>query len=112
MLTNIVTVAAGSSHSLAQVGSGPPVVSASVMHPTLSGSGFSLVVPSQCGRVYALEYKDNLGDANWVPLPLVAGTGANLVLLDSTAMNTQRYYRVGAGETPCPDSGVLYRSSL
>jgi hypothetical protein len=93
-LTNVVTVAAGSDHSLAQVGSGPPVVSAPIIHPTLSGSGFSLAVPSQCGRVYALEYKNSLGDANWVPLPLVAGTGANLVLLDSTAMNTQRYYRV------------------
>jgi hypothetical protein len=79
---------------LAQVGSGPPVVSAPIIHPTLSGSGFSLAVPSQCGRVCALEYKDNLGDANWVALPLVAGTGANLVLLDSTATNTQRYYRV------------------
>jgi hypothetical protein len=93
-LTNVIAISAGCYHNLAQVGSGPPVLSAPVFLPTLSGSNFTLSVPSQCGRVYALEYMDDLGDPNWVPLPLVAGTGTDLVLLDSAASNVQRFYRV------------------
>jgi Regulator of chromosome condensation (RCC1) repeat/Immunoglobulin domain len=93
-LTNVVAISAGAYHNLAQVGSGPPVLCAPVINPTLSGSGFSLTLSSQSGRVYALEYKANLSDANWVSLPLTAGTGTNLALLDSTATNAQRFYRV------------------
>ena len=93
-LTNVVAVAAGADHSLAQVGSGPPVLRAPVTGTALSASGFSLSLPSQSGRVYALEYKSDLNDANWVSLPLVAGTGRNVVLLDSTATNAQRFYHV------------------
>jgi alpha-tubulin suppressor-like RCC1 family protein len=93
-LTNVVAVSAGAYHSLAQVGSGPPVLRVPAINPTLSGSGFGLTLPSQSGRVYALEYKSNLSDANWVSLPLVAGTGTNLILLDSTATNAQRFYHV------------------
>ena len=93
-LINVVAVAAGADHSLAQVGSGPPVLRAPVTGTALSASGFSLSLPSQSGRVYALEYKSDLNDANWVSLPLVAGTGRNVVLLDSTATNAQRFYHV------------------
>ena len=93
-LTNVVAISAGHSHNLAQVGSGPPVLCAPVINPTLSGNGSSLVLPSESGRVYALEYKNNLSDANWLSLPLVAGTGTNLVFLDSTATNAQRFYQV------------------
>ena len=93
-LTNVIGISAGAYHSLAMVGSGPPVLHAPVTNPTLSGSGFSLVVPSQSGRVYALEYKNNLSDASWESLPLTAGTGKSLVLIDPTATNTQRFYHV------------------
>jgi hypothetical protein len=93
-LTNVIAISAGSLHVLARVGCGQPVVRAPETEPTLSASGFSLLVPSESGRVYALEYKDSLSDANWIPLPLVAGTGANLLLLDATAADSQRFYRV------------------
>ena len=93
-LTNVAAIAAGGTQNLARVGSGPPVQRAPVINPILSGISFSFQVPSQSGRVYALEHKDNLSDANWVSLPLAAGTGTNLVLLDPTATNAQRFYRV------------------
>lgn len=93
-LTNVVAIAAGADHNLAQVGDGPPLLCAPVSHPSVSGAGFSLEVASQCGRVYALEYKEDLGEGDWVALPLTAGTGGNLVLRDPTASNTQRFYRV------------------
>jgi len=44
--------------------------------------------------VYALEYSGTLDGASWASLPLVAGTGRNLVLTDRTAPNTPQFYRV------------------
>jgi len=93
-LTNVVAIAAGAAHCQALVGSGPPTLRASISQPTLSASGFSGTVPSECGRVYALQYSTDLGNASWTSLPLVAGTGRNLVLTDPTASNTPRFYRV------------------
>ncbi len=93
-LTNVVAIAAGAAHCQALVGSGPPTLRAFISQPTLSASGFSGTVPSECGRVYALQYSTDLGNASWTSLPLVAGTGRNLVLTDPTASNTPRFYRV------------------
>jgi hypothetical protein len=93
-LTNAVAVSAGGNYSLALVGDGPPVVKASLSDPTVSANGFSVSVPTQSGRVYALEYKNSLTDVAWTPLPLVAGTGRERTLTDPTATGTQRFYRV------------------
>lgn len=93
-LTNVVAIAAGGYHSLALVGSGPPVLHASLINPVMGTNGFSLRLPTQSGRVYRLEYKNSLCDTDWIALPLVAGSGGNLVLADSTATNSQRFYRV------------------
>jgi len=36
-----------------------------------------------------------MADANWIALPLVAGSGKNLVLSDAAATNSQqRFHRV------------------
>lgn len=93
-LTNAVAIAAGGYHSLALVGSGPPVLHASLINPVMDTNGFSLTLPTQSGRVYRLEYKNLLCDTDWTALPLVAGNGGNLALTDSTATNSQRFYRV------------------
>lgn len=94
-LTNVVAIAAAASHNLALVGDGPPIQSALTVNPIYSDDGFSLTVPSQSGRVFALEYKNSLMDNDWTDLPLVAGTGGMLTLTDETATNTtQRFYRV------------------
>ena len=93
-LTNVNAISTGYYHSVAMVGSGPPVTSALMSDPIVSTNGFSVSVPSQSGRVYRLEYKSVLADAEWTPLPLVAGNGTNLVLTDPTAASSQRFYRV------------------
>jgi hypothetical protein len=93
-LINVQAIASGDNHNLARVGTGPPVTGASVMNPTLSENGFSLLVPSQSGHVYVLQYKDSLDDSNWLSLPLVAGTGASLTLTDPDPSTSQRYYRL------------------
>ena len=93
-LTNVVAVAGGYRHCLAMLGDGPPVVQASLNHPMMSANGFSASLPTQSGRVYALEYKVSLADTAWTPLPLVAGTGHERTLTDPTATGMQRFYRV------------------
>ena len=93
-LTNVVAIAAGGYHSLALVGSGPPVLHASLINPVMGTNGFRLTLPTQSGRVYRLEYKNSLCDTDWIALPLVAGNGGNLALTDSTATNSQRFFRV------------------
>lgn len=93
-LTNVMAVVAGSFQSLALIGDGPPVVQASLSHPTMTADGFSVSVPTQSGHVYRLEYKNSLAETNWTALPLAAGTGRGQALADPTADGTERFYRV------------------
>jgi len=93
-VTNVLAIAAGQYHALALMGSGPLVQTDSMKNPALRSNRFSASVPSQSGRVFALEYKTNLADNGWTALPLAAGTGTNLILIDPSATNTQRVYRV------------------
>jgi hypothetical protein len=94
-LTNVIALADGSFHGLAIVGDGRPVVRAALRDPTKEANGFSVYVPTQSGRVYALEYKNSLADTEWSRLPLVAGTGQERALTDPSASgSTQRFYRV------------------
>lgn len=93
-LANLTAIAAGSFHSLALVGDGTPGLGVQSISPTWSAGLFSVSLPTQSGRVYALEYKNSLADGEWTALPLVAGNGGIKTLTDSTANGTQRFYRV------------------
>lgn len=93
-LANVVAISAGDQQCLAIVGDGPPVPGAMASSPALSEAGFQFSVPSQSGRVYALEYKNSLEDASWTALPLVAGNGGELRLTDPAPDGIQRFYRV------------------
>jgi len=94
-LTNAIFIAANSDDNRALVGDGWPVTGAALSHPIPGTNGFTLSIPSQCGRVYRLEYQTALTDAAWMPLPLVAGSGATIALADPTSTNiVTRYYRV------------------
>jgi hypothetical protein len=93
-LSNVVAIGAGYDYSLALLGDSPPVLKMPLTDPTWSADGFTLSLPTQSGRVYALEYTDSLADVAWTPLPLVAGTGGERTLTDPTATGAQRFYRV------------------
>jgi len=93
-LTNVFSIAAGGYHSLAVVGDHPPVAHAPLSNLKWNSNGFNISLPTQSGRVYRLEYKSSLADANWTALPLVTGNGSTLTLTDFTATNSQRFYRV------------------
>jgi alpha-tubulin suppressor-like RCC1 family protein len=94
-LTNVVAVAAGGHTSFALLGPGPPVLRALLTRPKWTPAGFSILVPTQCGRVYGLEYKESLADSGWRALPLAAGNGGLRLLTDpSTNGEAGRFYRV------------------
>ena len=65
-----------------------------MLEPVVSGSSFAVSVASLAGKNYILEYKVNLDDPEWTPLPSVPGTGSPLVLTDSDSTNVHRFYRV------------------
>lgn len=92
--SNIVAIASGEAHQLALLGSGPPVINAPIISPSMTGPNFCLQIETQCGRVYSLEFKNTLNDSCWTPLPLVAGTGGIAALRDFSPTNSQRFYRV------------------
>ena len=93
-LGGVSSLASAGQHWLAIIGNGSPVVSASLSNATRTANGFSVSVPTQRERVYALEYKNSLADSAWTPMPLVVGTSHERTLIDSTAAGAQRFYRV------------------
>jgi hypothetical protein len=107
-LANVVAVAGGdgqglgtgSGCSLALVGESPPLLHTALVTPQLDDNGLAISIPTQSGRVYALEYVTSLAQQNWTALPLVAGTGKTVTLHDHNAISTsqQRFYAFADGD--------------
>ena len=93
-LGNVTAIAAGGLQSLALVGDGPPRWRAQLENWQGWEGHFSLWLPTQCGKVYQLEYQEVLGNRVWLALPLAAGNGGRLKLTDPSVLGRQRYYRV------------------
>jgi hypothetical protein len=54
---------------------------------------FKFSVPSQSGRVYAIQHAASLSRVDWTTSPLVAGNGSNLIFAEPIT-STQQFYRV------------------
>jgi hypothetical protein len=91
-LMNVVSISAGSFHNVALTAASAPKTL--IDDAQLLTTGFSISLPSQCGRVYGLEYKNAIDELSWTRLPLVAGTGETLLLSDSSAAAGARFYRI------------------
>jgi hypothetical protein len=63
------------------------------MSASLSGGNINLSFLTQLGHSYTVQYKDNLTDVSWSTLSVTDGTGADVVVPDSTG-NGQRFYRL------------------
>ena len=62
---------------------------------TVSGSRLAISVASLGGLTYSLEFKGNLPDALWTPLPgSQVGTGGLLIFSDTILASTNRFYRI------------------
>lgn len=93
-LSNVLSIAAGGNSSLAITGMARPRVDVVVTNVVFGPDGFKARVPTDRGNVYALEYKNSLAGTEWNLLPLVAGTGSDVDLVDTNAPAQQRFYRV------------------
>jgi hypothetical protein len=93
-LRNVLAVASGERDGLALIGDRAPLVRAPLTNAKRDATGFSCSLPSQSGKVYALEYKDSIGQTDWTALPLIPGNGGVVTLTDSLAPPHERFYRV------------------
>ncbi|MBI4663310.1 MAG: hypothetical protein HY735_31300 [Verrucomicrobia bacterium] len=55
---------------------------------------FRVSVSTSGGKTYVLEYKNSLSESASKPLNPMTGDGTVKVLTDTTATNSQRFYRV------------------
>lgn len=60
----------------------------------LSGSTLNLSFPTEIGPKYVVEWKGALTNGAWNPLITNDGTGAPIIVPDSTQPDAQRFYRV------------------
>lgn len=93
-LTNVVAIATGGRHCLALLGDGPPVVSEPFFDVAFDEGRFSARIPTESGRVYRLEYKEDLTQPEWRGVGLTMGTGEPVLLTDPTSIGQTRFYRV------------------
>ena len=71
-------------------GGSSPIISS----PILTGTTFTLSVPTQIGFNYTLEYKNSFSDANWTAVQTIGGTGGTITLTDTGATGGSRLYHV------------------
>jgi hypothetical protein len=72
----------------------PPAPIPTITAPSLSTGQFSVTVATVSGYTYYLDYKQMLDAPAWSNAAQVAGDGSGKVLTDSSAGDSQRYYRV------------------
>jgi glucose/arabinose dehydrogenase/regulation of enolase protein 1 (concanavalin A-like superfamily) len=65
-----------------------------IVAPSLTDNRFSFLVPTQPGVSYAIEYKNNWSDSEWLPLETVIGTGELISVEDAAIPGASRFYRV------------------
>ncbi|MEY4384932.1 MAG: hypothetical protein RLY20_215 [Verrucomicrobiota bacterium] len=63
------------------------------INASAGGSNINLAFASQLGKVYTVQYKNNLPDASWLTLTTTNGTGSNIVISDPTS-GSKRFYRL------------------
>jgi hypothetical protein len=74
------------------VAAAPP--SPTLLAPHRSGSSFSVQVATTSGFTYYLDYKTNLAATAWTTAAQTPGDGTSKTLTDTTATDSQRFYRV------------------
>jgi hypothetical protein len=73
----------------------PPPPAPQIRGLSISGSRFTLTVDGSDGFAYSLEFKGDLLDSAWTPLPPAqSGNGGPLTFSDELRPNTNRFYRI------------------
>ena len=71
-------------------GASPPMTSS----PKLTGTTFTLSVPTQVGTNYVLEFKNFLSDAVWTPIQTNSGNGTQMTLTNTGVVGPSRFYHI------------------
>src|SRR6185369_13534942 len=90
---NVISIAAGYSQGLALIGDGSPTARATMI-PSRTSHGIAVSLPLESGRVCRLECIPSLDSTNWLPLPLAAGNGGIITLIDPSPTDMRRFYRI------------------
>jgi uncharacterized delta-60 repeat protein len=62
--------------------------------PRYTGAAFTVAVPTQAGKNYSLQYKNEFSATTWDSLPAIAGDGTIKILSDLNPSSNARFYRV------------------
>lgn len=71
-------------------GGSAPVIS----DAKLTGTTFTLSVPTEVGTNYVLEFKNFLSDANWTPIKTNSGDGGTMNLTNTGVVGPSRFYHI------------------
>ena len=72
----------------------PPASPVTIINTVHASGSTSFDFLTQPGHIHYVEYKDNLTDVSWTPLTTIGGTGSLANVIDNTASNATRFYRV------------------
>jgi hypothetical protein len=59
-----------------------------------NGSNVALSFPTISGRLYRIEYKNDLNEANWTALTTQTATDSQIMINDDIGAHAQRFYRL------------------
>jgi hypothetical protein len=72
----------------------PPPAVVTILNPAHAADLTSFNFLTQGGHTHYVEYKDSLTDVSWTTLATLIGNGALTNVIDNTASNATRFYRV------------------
>jgi IgA Peptidase M64 len=70
------------------------IVAPTIINPQLTGTTFTLSVPTQAGFNYILESKNLLTDPNWTPVQTNNGNGGLITLTNPGVSGPSRFYHI------------------
>jgi len=65
-----------------------------ISNPQLTGTNFTLSLPTQIGFNYVLEFINSLNEANWTPTQTNSGNDGQMTLTNTGLIGPSRVYRV------------------
>ena len=70
------------------------VTTPTITNPKLTGTTFTLSVPTQAGLNYVLEFKNSLKDASWLPVQTNTGSGGLISMTNAGLAGPSRFYHI------------------
>ncbi|MBI4658044.1 MAG: immunoglobulin domain-containing protein [Verrucomicrobia bacterium] len=82
-----------------------------LVNPTELGGRFSVSFPTDFGKLYVLEKKDALAEAEWMPTVALTGDGRVRTLSEARRSPSQRFYRLAVTVLGDPTKAIYGRDN-